>query len=242
LEALGPDAVLAVTAASPLCFTHELEVASQVTDQLGAPYRVVETAQLEDPALVENTPRRCYFCKRRVLSRLIELARLEGLAQVVEGSNVDDQGDYRPGAQAVRELGVRSPLLEAGLTKAEIRALSRRAGLPTWDRTSQTCLATRLPYGTPITAEALGQVAAAEALLRELGFDRLRVRHHGPIARIEVPPAELGALVAPEVAERVAQGLKDLGYTYVTVDLEGYRRGSLLDEVRDNTPGRTGGS
>jgi uncharacterized protein len=231
LDALGPEWVLAVTASSPIFSRQELAVAEGTARRLGARHRFVPTQQLEleEAQFVQNSPRRCYFCKREIFTRLAEVARKEGLVWVVEGSNLDDRDEYRPGAQAVLELGVRSPLEEAGLTKVQVRALSRRLGLPTWNRLAQTCLATRFPYGSPITSEGLARVEAAEAMLREMGFGELRVRDHDPIARIEVAAEEVARLAQPEVAARVVAGLKGLGYLSVTLDLEGYRRGSLDD-------------
>ncbi len=227
LDALGPERVLTATASSPIFSQRELEAAEEIAHRMGAPHRFVPTGQLEDEQFVRNPPRRCYFCKREIFARLAEVAQEERLACVVEGSNLDDRDEYRPGTQAAREVGVRSPLEEAGLTKAEIRSLSRRAGLPTWDRPAQTCLVTRFPYGTSITSEGLARVEAAESMLQETGFGELRVRHHGPIARIEVAAEEVARLAQPEVAARVVARFKGLGYLYVTLDLEGYRRGSL---------------
>jgi len=230
LDALGSERVLAVTALSPIFPRRDLETAEEMARRLGARHRFVPTRQLEDDRFVQNPPSRCYVCKLEILSRLMEVARGEGLAWIVEGSNLDDRGEVRPGRQAVRELGVRSPLEEAGLTKAEVRALSRCVGLPTWDKPAQTCLATRFPYGSPITPEGLARVEAAEALLQEMGFDELRVRDHGPIARIEVAAENVARLAQPDIAARVVAGFKELGYLYVTLDLEGYRQGSL-DEM-----------
>ncbi len=227
LKVLGPAHVLAVTARTPIFSTQALEQAETLAHQLGAPHRFVETDQLKDLQFVQNPPRRCYFCKREILTHLAQVAREGGLAVVIEGSNLDDRGEYRPGRQAVQETDVRSPLEEAGLTKAEIRILSQQAGLPTWNAPAQTCLATRFPHGEPVTREALAQVAAAETFLRELGFQELRVRHHGPIARIEVAPHQIGQLTQPDIAAQVVARFKALGYTFVALDLEGYRRGSL---------------
>ncbi len=229
LDALGPERVLAVTASSPIFPRRELIAAEETAHQIGAPHRFIPTGQLEDERFVQNPARRCYFCKREIFTRLVEVARGEGLAWVVEGSNMDDRDEYRPGTQAGRELGVRSPLEEARLTKAEIRSLSRRVGLPTWDSPAQTCLATRFPHGTPITSEGLARVEAAEIMLQEMEFGELRVRHHGSIARIEVAAEDVTRLAQPEVAAQVVAGFKELGYVYVTLDLEGYRRGSLDD-------------
>jgi uncharacterized protein len=231
LDTLGADRVLAVTGISPIYPQPEVKAAEEIARQMGALHRFVPTGQLDDEAFVMNPPQRCYLCKRGVLSRLAEVAREEGLGWVIEGSNLDDRDEYRPGARAVRELGVRSPLQAAGLTKAEIRSISQRAGLQTWNKPAQSCLVTRFPYGTPITSEGLRQVEAAEAVLHEYGFSELRVRHHGLIARIEVAPAEVARLAQPAMAGRVVAELKALGYLYVALDLEGYRRGSLDENL-----------
>lgn len=227
LEAVGPERVLAVTAAAPIFPQEELDAAQETARRLGARHRFLHTAQLESPEFVHNSPQRCYICKREVLSRLLFLAREEGLHWVVEGSNQDDREDDRPGARAVRELGVRSPLQEAGLTKADIRALSRQAGLPTWDRPAQPCLVTRFPYGTLITLDRLARVAAAEAALADLGCRTVRVRDHGSLARIEVALADVPRLAQPEMAAQVVAPLRGLGYAYVALDLQGYRQGSM---------------
>ncbi len=239
LDALGPERVLAATASSPIVARRELEAARALARRLGAPHRFVPTGQLEDVGFALNPPRRCYLCKREILARLKDVAREHDLAWVVEGSNVDDREEYRPGSQAVRETDVRSPLQEAGLTKAEIRALSRRVGLPTWDKPAQTCLVTRFPHGARLTVEKLKRVEAAEDLLADMGFSDLRVRDHtdpavGPIARIEVAGDQVARLARPETAARVAAGLKGLGYRYVTLDLLGYRRGNLSDPAQDS--------
>ncbi len=203
----------------------EVEEALQVARDMGVEPPVVELSVLDHPAFAANPPDRCYHCKRLIFTRLKEIARGRGLAWVVEGSNLDDLGDYRPGRRALEELGVRSPLLEAGLTKAEIRTLSRYLGLPTWDRPSLACLASRFPYGTALTAAALKQVDQAEAFLGELGFGQRRVRHHGDIARLEIEAGDWPILL--ENRRRIVARLRELGYTYVTVDLAGYRTGSM---------------
>jgi uncharacterized protein len=174
---------------------------------------------------VANAPNRCYFCKTDLFARLQTLARAEGYPWVVEGANLDDLGDLRPGRQAAREQAVRSPLLEAGLNKAGIRELSRALGLPTWEKPAMACLASRIPHGTPVTIERLGQVERAEAALRALGFRSVRVRHHETIARIELPPDERARLLDPTVGGTAVQALKAVGYQYVVLDLEGYRPG-----------------
>ncbi len=240
LEALGRDRVWAVTA-DALIFPRALqERAARVAHDLGARHRFEPVAVLEDMDFVRNPPRRCYFCKRLILSQVCAVAQAEGVTWIVEGSNLDDRHEYRPGIQAVRELGVRSPLQEARLTKAEIRLLSRRAGLPTWDQPAQTCLATRFPHGRPITIDELAQVEAAEQALRtylaamggEGEMGDVRVRHHGEIARIEVSPTLMPLLARPEQTERLVSHLRRTGYRYVTLDLAGYRRSTPEMETK----------
>jgi uncharacterized protein len=211
----------------------EVEEALRVARDMGVEPLVVELSVLDHSAFAANPPDRCYHCKSLIFTRLKEIAQEQGLAWVVEGSNRDDLGDYRPGRRALEELAVRSPLLEAGLTKAEIRSLSRYLGLPTWDRPSLACLASRFPYGTALTATVLEQVDRAEVFLGELGFGQRRVRHHGDIARLEIEAEDWPILL--ENRQRIVARLRDLGYTYVTVDLSGYRTGSMNEvlEGRD---------
>jgi len=180
---------------------------------------------LSIPGIAENTENRCYYCKKEILSELKKIAEKSGLKYVIEGSNFDDLSDYRPGMQAVVEQGVRSPLKEAKLAKADIRELSKRFGLPTWDKPSHACLASRFPYGTYITKEKLRAVDEAEVFLRNLGIRQLRVRHHDQIARIEVPEGDMETLL--QNRERIVRKLKELGYSYVAMDLRGYRTGSM---------------
>jgi uncharacterized protein len=239
LDALGPERVLAVTATSPVYPRREVEAAGELARTLGARHRFVPACQMEDEQFLQNPPRRCYFCKLGILRQLVALAQEEGLAWVVEGTNADDADDYRPGMQAVQETaGVRSPLEEAGLAKAETRAISRELGLPTWDQPARPCLATRFPYDTRITPEGLARVEAAEAYLDELDFGNLRVRDHatsaggGDVARIEVLPDEITRLARPEVRAQIVARFKELGYKYVALDLEGYRRGSLNVSIK----------
>ena len=228
LEALGPQAVLAVTADSATYTPAEREEALALASRLGARHRFIETDELEDPSFTNNPPERCYFCKQHLFGDLWRIAREEGLAHVVYGANRDDLGDHRPGMRAASECGARAPLLEAGLAKAEVRELSRLAGLPTWDRPATACLASRFPYHSPISEQALGQVAAAEAFLRrELGLRQVRVRHHGETARLEVDREDLARLIAEPARGRVVARLKELGYSYIALDLEGYRSGSM---------------
>jgi len=232
VECLGENA-LAVTGVSPSLAEAERDEAEALARRLGARHRWIETGELEQPGYVTNAPDRCYFCKADLFGRLQALARAEGYPWVIEGANLDDLGDLRPGRQAAREQGVRSPLLEAGLDKAAIRELSRALGLPTWEKPAMACLASRIPHGTPVTIERLGQVERAEAALRSLGFRSVRVRHHETIARIELPPDERARLLDPTMAGEAVRAIKAAGYQYVVLDLEGYRPGG-----RPTPPGR----
>jgi uncharacterized protein len=225
-EMLGERA-LAVTGVSPSIPASEVEEARALAKQIGIRHVLLETSEMDRPGYVENSPQRCYHCKTELYSLLEEMAARDGIAYVLDGCNMDDIGDHRPGRVAAGEHRVRSPLIEAGLTKPEIRELSKQRGLPTWDKPAMACLSSRIPYGTPVTIEALDQVGAAEAFLRSLGFRQLRVRHHGDIARIEVEQGELGA--ALEHRERIVTRLKNLGYKYVALDLAGFRSGSMND-------------
>jgi uncharacterized protein len=203
----------------------ELAEARSLAEHLGAEHVILPTAELDDPAYSANPPDRCYFCKGHYLDTLLAYAQAHGFLHLVDGGNVDDLGDYRPGQKAARERGVRSPLQEVGLTKAEIRALAREHGLPNWDQPSAACLASRIPYGTPVTVEALGQIERSEACLHQLGFRQVRVRHHGEIARLEVPAAELVRAVTARA--QIVTALQENGFTYVTLDLAGFRSGSM---------------
>jgi uncharacterized protein len=225
-DALG-ESSLAVTASSPSMPHSELEEAVDLARDLGLRHRVIETQELLDSRYVANGPRRCYFCKTELYTRLWPIAREEGLAWVASGTNLDDLGDYRPGLKAGQEYGVRNPMVEAGLTKEDIRTLSRERGLSTWDKPAQPCLSSRIPFGTPVSVEALGRIGKAEALLRGLGLRQFRVRHHETIARIEVEPEDMMRLLQPEVRDRLVADMRALGYLYVTLDLAGYRTGSL---------------
>ena len=223
-DVLGPKA-LAVTGVSPSISASEVAEAKDLARSFGIAHRLLGTSEMDRPGYVENSPQRCYHCKTELYSLLGDLAVAEGYAFVVDGCNTDDLGDHRPGRVAAAEHLVRSPLVEAGLTKAEIRELSRERGLPTWDKPAMACLSSRIPYGTPVTVEALDQVGAAEAFLRGLGMRQLRVRHHGDVARIEVEPQDIAAVV--EYRERIVTRMTNLGYRYVTLDLAGFRSGSL---------------
>lgn len=235
LDALGGDCVLAATASAPVMPRHELAEARELAQILGAEHRFVPTDQLENERFRANPPLRCYICKKHILTRLTEVALEEELAWVVEGSNTDDRAAYRPGRRAVEEMNVRSPLEEAGLTKADIRSLSYQLELPTWDKPAQPCLVTRFPYGSSITIEGLARVEAAELALRKKGFRELRVRDHFPTARIEVSPPHMARLVDPGIASVVVEELKALGYRHVALDLEGYRSGSLDEGLPQET-------
>ncbi len=222
-DVLGED-VLGVIADSPSLPREELQAALEVARHIGARVRIIETEELDNPAYAANPTNRCYFCKATLHDALWAIARAEGYRYILDGTNADDVGDYRPGQQAARERGVRSPLLEAGLTKADVRALARYLGLPNWNKPAMACLSSRVPYGTPITRQVLRQIETAEAALHRLGFTQCRVRHHGTVARIEVPLADFPRLLA--VRERVIQAVRAAGYTYVTLDLAGFRSGS----------------
>jgi uncharacterized protein len=230
-DALG-DRALAVTGLSPAVPHSEVEEARRLAALIGVRHETVETQEMDRPGYVENSPRRCYHCKDELFSRLSALAAERRIAQVVDGCNVDDLGDYRPGREAADQRGVRSPLVEAGLTKEDVRALSRERGLPTWDKPAMACLASRVPYGTHITVEALDQIGAAEEFIRSLGVRQLRVRHHGDIARIEADRDGIDILSRQENRDAVVERLKELGYSYVTLDLAGFRSGSLNEGLR----------
>ena len=225
-DALG-DRALAVTAASPSLAPEELADAHAYAQQFGFAHRIVETQEVDDPRYAANDGARCYFCKTNLYSVLVPLAEAEGYAWIANGTNLDDLGDYRPGIAAGKEHGARSPLVEAELTKAEIRALSKERGLPSWDKPAQACLSSRIPYGTTVTVEALTRVARAESHLRALGFRQLRVRHHDTIARIEVGPEDFARLAEDDVRRGVVEHFRSLGYLYITLDLGGYEMGSL---------------
>lgn len=229
-EVLGGRA-LAVTATGPLFPERETRQAREAARRAGVRHVEIDAGQLEEPAVRGNAPERCYHCKRRLLGRLGRIAQQEGLAWVAHGEQVDDAGRHRPGERAAQEMGARAPLAEAGMTKEDVRELSRRRGLPTWDDPAMACLATRVPYGEELTEERLTRIEAAEEALREHGFRALRVRDHGEIARIEVPAQEIARLTAEPLRSRIAEELRELGFTWVTADLMGLRSGSM-DEAR----------
>ena len=225
-RALGEGA-LAVTALSPSYPRTHREAAEAVVAATGLRHRFVETRELESADYRANRPDRCYHCKSELFEVLGRLRDAEGFGAVAYGVNTDDRGDFRPGHRAADERGVLSPFLDVEMSKLEIRALSRAAGIPTADLPASACLASRLPYGTEVTPERLAQVERGEEALRALGFRQLRVRHHGPLARVEIDPAELARALDPEMARRISAALKPLGFRYVALDLEGYRTGAL---------------
>ncbi len=229
-DELGPKA-LAVTGDSASYPTFQRELADRVVTLFRIRHEIVFTEEFEDANYTSNPPNRCYFCKSELYTKLNRLSQERGFARVCDGTNADDVGDYRPGRQAARELGVASPLLECGLTKAEIRELSRRAGLPTFDEPASACLSSRVPYGQLVTIEKLSMIDRAEDLLKQMGFRQIRVRHHGDVARIEVADVEMERALDPSMAARMAATLKSLGFKFVALDLEGYRTGSLNEAL-----------
>lgn len=225
LEFLGKDRVLAITADSETYPEREKHEAISLAREMGAPHEVIHTSELNIPGYAENPTNRCYFCKNSLFDHLIPIAEGRGYKHLVFGAIADDLGEHRPGLQAAHERGVRAPLLEAGIKKSEIRHLSRKFGLKTWDKPSFACLSSRIPYGELITAQKLSMIDQAEDFLIQLGFRQVRVRQHDTLARIEVPASELAEALA--VAETIHAKLKEIGYAYVTLDLKGYRSGSL---------------
>jgi uncharacterized protein len=226
-ETLG-DRVVGVTIVSPLIPSDEYEDAITLAQEMGAAVEVIRNAELNTQILA-NTPDRCYFCKASICAQLKAFAKEHGYSVVVDGSNLDDLDDYRPGQRAARECGMRSPLQEAGLTKSDIRSLSRELGLPTWNKPSAACLASRIPYGTPITEGALVRIGGAEQVLKELGFGQLRVRHHDNIARVEIPVGDFERVLMHR--EKIVEALRALGYAYITLDLNGFRSGSMNEVI-----------
>lgn len=221
------DRALAVTGESPSYPEYQRALALEVVERFRLPHRFVATKEIHDAAYLANNPDRCFHCKNELYSRLKTLAEKEKLNVIVDGANADDLGDYRPGRNAAKLAGVRSPLEEAGLTKEEIRLLSRQLGLPTADEPASACLSSRVPYQTPITIETLSTVERGEAVLRRLGFRQMRVRHHESLVRLEFSTEELPRALSEEMRAALTKELKALGYKYVTIDLEGYRTGSL---------------
>lgn len=223
---------LSVTALSPSFAVHDREIVEQLVNKLALRHEFIETHEMENPAYRANRPDRCYFCKDELFSVLDNLARSRGFAAVAYGVNADDTLDFRPGHRAATEHEVLAPLLDAGLCKSEIRSLSQRAGLPTWDRPASACLASRVPYGTEVTPERLALIERGEAALRELGFRQFRVRIHDNLARVEISQDEMRRALSPEMATAISERLKSAGFAYVALDLQGYRQGSLNETLQ----------
>ena len=232
-DALG-DKALAVTGVSPSIPQSEVEEAKVLAAQIGIAHRLIETHEMDREGYVENSPDRCFYCKDELYTLLGEMTQIDGYDYVVDGCNLDDVGDYRPGRRAAAEHGVRSPLIEAELTKDEIRELSRERGLPTWDKPAMACLSSRIPYGSPVTVEALDQIEEAESFLRSLGLRQLRVRHHGQVARIELDEGGMSVMMRGGRRQAVVERFKELGFSYVTLDLAGFRSGSMNEVLKQN--------
>ncbi|HEX6819696.1 MAG TPA: ATP-dependent sacrificial sulfur transferase LarE [Ktedonobacterales bacterium] len=236
-DVLGARAVGAL-ASSPAYDEEETTDAEQLAERMGARLVRLQTDELDDPRYVANGADRCYFCKAELFEKLEPLARKLGLLAIAYGMNRDDRKDWRPGQRAAREHAVRAPLDEAELTKTDVRALARHLGLPVWDKPALACYSSRIPYGTPVTVEALTQIGRAERALRQLGLRQVRVRHHGQVARIELDPTDFACLLEGELREQVVSGVRAAGYLYVTLDLAGYRSGSLNEALlRTNRTG-----
>ena len=232
-DVLG-DQIFAVIASSESYPESETQEAIELAKKLDIPHMVIRTRELDNPDFSNNPPDRCYHCKTELFSRLKEIAAEKGFSFVLDGSNFDDIGDYRPGLQACEELGIRSPLKEVGLGKGEIRELSKQMNLPTWNKPSLACLASRFPYNSEIDKASLEQVAKAEEYLWSLGFSQVRVRHHDQIARVEVDSEGVQRLLDPNLRSNIVENLKRVGYTYVTLDLAGYRTGSMNEPLSED--------
>ncbi len=230
---------MALTAESPSLAPSELRDAIALAEKLGLNHRVVQTKEVERADYLANNPNRCFFCKDELYTHINRTASEEGFDWVANGTNIDDLGDFRPGQNAAKQYGVRSPMVEAQLSKAEIRSLSKTMDLPTWDKPAQACLSSRIPYGTPVSVEALNQIASAEEYLRGLGFGQLRVRHHGSVARIEIPLSDFPALLDEDLRNGITMHFRSIGYSYVTLDLDGFRSGSM-NEVLSKRAKSTG--
>ncbi len=230
-ETLGADKVLALTAVAPIIPEFEIEQSKKLAAKFGVVHRLIANQALDDPEFVKNSPDRCYHCKHAIFSRFFEELKLFGFSSLLDGSNVDDMSDFRPGHKALKELGVRSPLLEAGLTKQDIRDLSQKLELPTWNMQALACLATRFPYGTPITLEKLEKIERCENWLREYSFHNYRVRCHDRLARIEISPDDFPRLLAGDLREQLVHTFKHYGFDYVSLDLQGFRSGSMNEAL-----------
>lgn len=223
---LGPRAICITGQSASLPAYQSAEIAG-VVKKFGFQHEVIQTEELENAGYQANNPDRCFFCKDELYTKLESVARSRGIRNIVDGSTVDDLGDYRPGRQAASQHAVRSPLIEAGLSKSEVRELSRRVTLPTWDKPASPCLSSRIAYGTTVTIERLSKVDRGEEILREFGFREFRVRHHDQLVRIEIAPAEMDRVLRKELIDELARRFRELGFKYVTLDLEGFRSGSM---------------
>jgi uncharacterized protein len=226
------ERALCVTGESPSLAAHQRAETEALVARFGFRHEIIQTAEIEDPRYQANAGDRCYFCKAELYAKLAPLAVERGCAVVIDGSTTDDLGDYRPGRKATAEHGVRSPLVEVGMCKTEVRELSRRAGLPTWDKPASPCLSSRIAYGTPVTIERLRTVDSGEEIMRQMGFREFRVRHHDELVRLEIAPAELDRALAREVVDELARRFRALGFRYVTLDLHGFRSGAMNEMLK----------
>ena len=226
------ERALCVTGESASLPEYQRGETARLVEKFGFHTETIQTEELADPSYRANAPDRCYFCKSELYGKLEPLARVRGMEVVVDGSTMDDLGDYRPGRAAAGEHAVRSPLIEVGMNKKEVRELSRHAGLPTWDKPASPCLSSRIAYGTSVTIERLATVDRGEEILRQLGFREFRVRHHDNLVRLEIAPAELGRALSREVIDELARRFRDLGFKYVTLDLHGYRSGAMNEILK----------
>ena len=233
-QELGTRA-LAVTAESPSYPSHQRQIAVDLVVRYGFRHEFIASDEMSDTNYVQNPTNRCYFCKHELYTQLQKIALLRGFSSVVDGNNLDDTGDYRPGRKAGRELEVRSPLIEAQLTKAEIRELSQRQGLPTWNQPASACLSSRIPYGSPVTPEKLLMIDRGEEIMRAFGFSQTRVRHHGEIARIEIAREELPKVFSMDMFDRLSREFKSIGFRFVAIDADGYRTGALNEVLTQIT-------
>jgi uncharacterized protein len=239
-DVLGRENVVAVTGVSPTYTAEELRTARRVARGLGVEHVLIETDELASAAFAANPADRCYHCKGELFDRILALAAARGIDMVYDATNTDDLSDYRPGRRATEERGVTSPLLLAGLTKKDVRRLSKKLGLPSWDKPANPCLASRVPYGTPITLETLDRIRAGEKFIRGLGFAVVRLRHHDRLARIEVPAVDFARLMKPATARRITAKLRSLGYLWIALDIEGFRTGSLNRAVAEGPAKKPG--
>ena len=228
---LGPRAVCITGQSASLPVYQRAEI-DDVVKKFGFQHEIIQTEELDNPGYRANNPDRCFFCKDELYTKLESVARTRGIKSIVDGSTVDDLGDYRPGRRAASQHAVRSPLIEAGLSKSEVRELSRRVSLPTWDKPASPCLSSRIAYGTTVTIERLSKVDRGEEILREFGFREFRVRHHDQLVRIEIAPAEMDRVLRKDLIDELARRFRELGFKYVTLDLEGFRSGSMNEVLQ----------